>query len=62
MVGSESVIVAKRGWIVCPTHSSLFDGILGFFGSDDDLLFLPILVVEGDGEDVQAFPVRLTYT
>ena len=44
------------------TYSSLLDGILGFFGPDDDLLFLSVLVVEGDGEDVQAFPIRSTYT
>lgn len=36
------------------THSTIFDRILGFFRPDDDLLFLPILVVETDGKDVEA--------
>jgi hypothetical protein len=35
------------------THSSIFDLIFRVFRSDDDLLFLPVLVVETDGEYVQ---------
>ena len=35
------------------THSSILDLIFRVFRSDDDLLFLPVLVVETDGEYVE---------
>lgn len=35
------------------THSSILDLIFRVFRSDDDLLFLPVLVVEADGEYVE---------
>jgi hypothetical protein len=35
------------------THSSILDLIFRIFRSDDDLLFLPVLVVEADGEYVE---------
>lgn len=38
---------------VAITHSSILDLIFGIFGSDDDLLLLPVLVVETDGEYVE---------
>lgn len=38
---------------VARTHSSILDLIFRVFRSDDDLLFLPVLVVETDGEYVE---------
>lgn len=35
------------------THSSILDLIFRIFRSDDDLLFLAVLVVEADGEYMQ---------